>query len=139
MKTLKKIGVALSGSAVLAIAFMYFFGFVSFRSIDEKDTQPVTTIKLPPAGLSVPFKGTTNAQGVYAFNYQNPYDVTPNVQANVVGGNSSTTTTLTRTQSGYIVTAYQRSSVTLLGIEVLLAATTPLANAQVDVLVTAMQ
>lgn len=105
--------------------------FFAFRS--EQKTNPSI------AGLPVTYSGITNAAGQYSFTFQNAYTKSPNVQANVIGGNDKTTVVVNRTAAGFTVTAYQRSAVTILGLEVLLAATTPLVGSQVDVLVTASE
>lgn len=91
-----------------------------------------------PIGIPVTVSGTTNASGVFTYTFPNAYLTPPNVQASVTNQTnpnqqlrvSSVTTT------GFTVNVYQRNAVTLLGIEVLLSATTPVSGATIDCLVT---
>jgi len=98
----------------------------------------------PVAGLSVPYTYTSNASGIITVVYPNPYQVIPNVQANIVN-QASTGRQLIRiynnTVSGFTCQVYQQTSVipALLNLEILLASTTPVANADVDFLITAKQ
>lgn len=82
------------------------------------------------------FSGTTNASGVYTVTFATAYAVAPNIQANIVGGTSNQVVTMTVTTTGFTCTVVQRSAVTLLTVEVLLAATTPVNNANLHVLIT---
>jgi len=98
----------------------------------------------PVAGLSVPYTYTSNASGIITVVYPNPYQIIPNVQANIVN-QASTGRQLIRiynnTVSGFTCQVYQQTSVipALLNLEILLASTTPVANADVDFLITAKQ
>lgn len=84
------------------------------------------------------YSGTTNASGVYTVSFATAYAAAPNIQANIV--NQSATNQFLRVSSvsttGFTVNAFQRSSVTLLGIDLLLFATTNVNGASVDVIIT---
>lgn len=82
------------------------------------------------------YSGTTNASGVYSVTFGTPYSVAPNIQANIVGGTANQIITMTVSTTGFTCTVVQRNSVTLLTIEVLLAATVPVNGGSVDVLIT---
>lgn len=83
------------------------------------------------------YSGTTNASGIYTVTFAEPYDVAPSVHASIT--NQSSTNWSVRvtsvTTTGFTVHTYQRSAVTLLAVEVLLAATTNVSGVTVDVLV----
>lgn len=81
------------------------------------------------------FTGTTNASGVYS-NTFTAFGSTPNIQANIVGGTANQFIIMTVTTTGFTCTVHQRNAVSILGIEVLLAATTLVNNATVHVLIT---
>lgn len=81
------------------------------------------------------FTGTTNASGVYSNSFT-AFGSTPNIQANIVGGTPNQFIIMTVMTTGFTCTVHQRSAVTILGIEVLLAATTLVNNATVHVLIT---
>lgn len=84
------------------------------------------------------FLGTTDGSGNYTVTYSPSYSVTPDVQPQLQAGTPSQVVRITSsTNTGFTVTVTNRASVTLLGIEVLLAATTPVSGASVGVLVTA--
>lgn len=93
--------------------------------------------KTPALGLSEPYTGVTNAQGEFTYTFTNDYVVMPNVQVNPIAGTDKWATVTTITKNNVKVKVTQRTAVTLLGLEVLLAATTPVPNARVDILVTA--
>lgn len=84
------------------------------------------------------FSGTTNGSGVYSASFSAAFSVAPNIQASIT--NQSTTNQFIRVSSvsttAFTINVFQRSAVTILGIEVLLAATTNVSGATVDVLVT---
>lgn len=83
------------------------------------------------------YSGTTNATGEYTVTFGSSYSATPNIQANLVGGTANQTMIITSVSTtGFTVKAVQRSAVTLLGIEVLLAATTNVNGANIDVIIT---
>lgn len=94
--------------------------------------------KQKPIGIPVTVSGTTNASGLFTYNFPNAYVVAPNVQASIA--NQANTNMQIRVQSvtasSVTLHVYQRSAVTLLGVEVLLAATTNVSGAQVDLLLT---
>lgn len=87
---------------------------------------------------STPYSGTTNASGVYTVTFPVAYAVAPNIQANMV--NQSATNQFLRissiTTTGFTINTFARASLTVLGIELIAAATTNVANAPVDVLIT---
>lgn len=84
------------------------------------------------------YSGTTNGSGNYTVTFSTPYSVAPNIQASI--SNQSAVNQSIRVSSvsttGFTVNVYQRNSVTLLSVEVLLAATVNVSGATVDVLVT---
>lgn len=86
----------------------------------------------------IPYSGTTDASGNYTVTFSPSFSVAPNIQASI--NNQSSTNQFIRVSSvsttGFTINVFQRSAVTLLGIEVLLAATTNVSGAAVDVLVT---
>jgi hypothetical protein len=92
------------------------------------------------ASLKVPisFSGTTNASGAYTITFGTTYSVPPNVQASIP--NQTATNQFIKVSSvsttGCTINVYQRNTVTLLSVEVLLAATANVSGAPVDVLVT---
>ncbi len=84
------------------------------------------------------YSGTTNASGVYTVVFGVAYSLAPNIQANII--NQSSTNQFLRVSSvsttGFTINVFQRNSVNLLGIDVLLSATANTSGAIVDVLVT---
>lgn len=96
-------------------------------------TQLASSIKVP-----VTYSGTTNASGNYTVTFPVAYSTPPNIQASIT--NQGNTNQFIRVSSvsttGFTVNVFQRSAVTLLSVEVLLAATTNVSGANVDVLVT---
>lgn len=84
------------------------------------------------------YSGTTNVSGNYTVTFPTAYAVAPNVQASIP--NQSSTNQFIRvssvTTTGFTVNVYQRSAVTLLAVEVLLAATTNVSGANVQAIVT---
>lgn len=84
------------------------------------------------------FLGVTNASGNYTVTYTTPYSSVPDVQPQLQAGTPSQVVRITSsTTTGFTVQVTNRASVTLLAVEVLLAATTPVTGASVSVLVTA--
>lgn len=83
------------------------------------------------------YSGTTDGSGTYTVVFGTPYSVVPNIQANIV--NQSNTNQNLRVTSvsttGFTVNAFQRNSVNLLGIDVLLSATVNVSGASVDVII----
>lgn len=136
---MKRILIVAASIAFIAITFI---GINFAASSKPEQVKPVfingkLDTSLFAAGLSVPLSGTTNSSGVYSVTFTNPFTTPPNIQANVTGGNANQPVVITKTVSGFTVTVTQRSAATLLTVEVLLAATTPVNNAKVDVLITA--
>lgn len=86
----------------------------------------------------VSYSGTTNSSGEYTITFPTPYSVAPNIQATIP--NQSATNYFIRVSSvsttGCTIHVYQRSTVTILGAEVLLATTTNVSGVNIDVLVT---
>lgn len=119
--------------AVLAVCL---FGglFAAFTNKKEYKSNPVGN----PVGIPVTISGTTNASGNFTYTFPNPYPVAPNIQASIT--NQGSTNQFIRVSNvsttGFTVNVFQRSAVTLLSVEVLLAATTNVSGASVDVLVT---
>lgn len=87
---------------------------------------------------SISYSGTTNSSGEYTITFPTPYSIEPNIQISIP--NQSVTNYFTRVSSvsttGCTIHVYQRSTVTILGAEVLLATTTNVSGINVDVLVT---
>lgn len=85
-----------------------------------------------------PYSGSTNASGVYTVTFSTAYSVAPNIQVSI--SNQTLTNQFIRvssvTTTGCTVNVFQRNSVTLLGIDVLLSATSNVSGAAVDILVT---
>lgn len=92
----------------------------------------------PTLRRSETYSGVTNASGNYSVTYSTPFSVIPDVQPQLTSGTPSQVVRIvSNTVSGFTVNVTNRASVTLLAVEVLLAATTPVAGAPVSVLVTA--
>lgn len=84
------------------------------------------------------YLGTTDGSGNYTVTYSSSFPITPDVQPQLQAGTTSQIVRITSsTTTGFTVNVTNRASVTLLGIEVLLAATTPVSGSSVGVLVTA--
>ena len=84
------------------------------------------------------FNGVTNASGNYTVTYATPYATVPDVQPQLTAGTPCQVVRITAsTTTGFTVQVTNRGSVTLLAIEILLAATTLVSAAAVSVLVTA--
>jgi len=84
------------------------------------------------------FNGSTDASGNFTATYSTPYTSVPDVQPQLTAGTPSQVVRITsNTVNGFTVNVTNRASVTLLAIEVLLAATTPVSGAAISVLVTA--
>lgn len=84
------------------------------------------------------FLGTTDALGNYTITFANTYTTPPDVQPQIVGGLFSQfvrIVSVSNTQA--VIQAAQRSTATLLGLEVLLGATTAITGASISVQVTA--
>lgn len=83
------------------------------------------------------YLGTTDASGNYTVTYGTAFSTIPDVQPQLQAGTASQVARITASSTtGFTVNVTNRASVTLLGIEVLLAATTPVNGASVGVLVT---
>lgn len=83
------------------------------------------------------YSGTTNSSGEYTVTFSTVYSQTPNIQAQFIGGTANQMILITSVSTtGFTVKVVQRNAVTILGIEVLLAATTNVNNANVNVLIT---
>lgn len=83
------------------------------------------------------YLGTTNASGNYTVVYATPFTQVPDIQPQIQNGNYNQFIKITSsTTTGFTVSVGLRSSVTIGGIEVLLAATTVVNGASIGVLVT---
>lgn len=83
------------------------------------------------------YLGTTDGSGNYSVTYSPSYIAIPDVQPQLQNGTPTQVVRLTvSTTAGFTVQVTNRASTTLLGIEVLLATTTPVSGASVSVLVT---
>lgn len=83
------------------------------------------------------FLGTTDGSGNYTVTYGVAYAVIPDVQPQLQAGTPSQVVRITASSTtGFTVQVTNRASVNLLGIDVLLATTTPVSGASVGVLVT---
>lgn len=83
------------------------------------------------------YTGTTNASGNYTVTYSTAFANVPDIQPQMQAGNFNQFIRITSsTTTGFTVQVAQRNSVTLLGIEVLLASTVVVNGASVGVLVT---
>jgi len=113
----------------------------AFKTPTQKKLPPVEVKGKNVVGVPFTMSATTNASGIITVTYSNPYPVIPNIQANIVN-QASTSRQLLRiyssTTSGFTCSVYQQQSVipALLGIEILLASTSPVASADVDFLIT---
>jgi len=100
------------------------------------------TKKVGFVGIPIASKVNTDANGLITVTYQNPYTVTPNVQANIANGAAASRQFIriyNNTAAGFTCQVYQFNTVTLLGADVLLGANVPVSGATVDFLITAMQ
>ena len=86
----------------------------------------------------VNYMGITNSSGEYSIVFETPYDIVPDVQVQVYPNTTANQTVrLTSvSEQGFTVKVEQRNAVSILGIEVLLAITTGVPNANVNVQVT---
>lgn len=82
------------------------------------------------------YSGTTAGSGTYSQTFNPALGATPNVQVQIIGGTPNHIHTVTRSTTGFTVTTYLRSSINLLGSEVLLATTSTVNGITVDVTVT---
>jgi len=118
---------------------VYSFNAPLAAGVKYTDTAAMLTPYQRKSGikLGAPYSGTTNASGDYAVTFSSAYSVAPNIQANIIGGTANQFILISSiSTTGFSVKTVQRSAVTLLGIEVLLAATTNLSGANVHVLIT---
>lgn len=91
----------------------------------------------PTAKRTETYSGVTNASGVFTVTFPVPFTTIPSVQASIP--NQLNTNQMIRVSNvsltGFTVNVFQRAAVTLLSVEVLLAATTNVPAIPVDVLV----
>lgn len=86
------------------------------------------------------FLGTTNASGNYSITYSTVFPTTPDIQPMIQSGTANQQVLVTASSTtGFTVQVVQRSSVNILGSDVLLAAVNPVNGASVSVLVTARE
>lgn len=84
--------------------------------------------------IPVPYSGTSNASGNYTVVFATAYSAAPNIQANVVGGNTEQQCRIVSVSTtGFTINAFQRTTVLSLALS---TATTPVIGAAIDVLVT---
>ena len=93
-------------------------------------------IPTPPTAKRIEqYSGTTNASGAYTVTFPVAFSAAPVVQPSIP--NQSATNVFFRVTSvsttGFTVNVFQRSSVNLLGIDVLLSSTTNVASTNIDV------
>lgn len=108
-------------------------------NITVTGSYPSFTVSSPVVKRQETYTGTTNASGNYVVTFSTPYSVAPNIQVNIANQGSSTNQfvkVVSASTTGFTVNVFQRNSVTLLSVEVLLAATVNVSGATVDVLVT---
>lgn len=97
----------------------------------------LATFPTAPGKRIETYLGTTDGSGNYTVTYGTAFSSTPDVQPQLQSGTTSQLVRITSTSTtGFTVQVTNRASVTLLGIEVLLAATTAVSGASVGVLVT---
>lgn len=83
-------------------------------------------------------QGTTNSSGVYQVTFANTYSTPPHVNPVIINGLANQILLVSNiTTTGCTITVVQRAAVTVLNVEVLLAATTPVSGATIGVLVVA--
>lgn len=83
------------------------------------------------------YSGSTNSSGDYTVTFGTAYSVPPNIQAQIIGGNSNQVLTVTSVSTtGFTVKVVEKQTTTLLGIVVLQNSTANVNGANVDVLIT---
>lgn len=82
------------------------------------------------------YSGSSNASGNYTVTFGAAYGAAPNIQAQLVGGTDMQGTTSTVSTTGFTIHAWQRSALTVLGINLLSSASTNLSGGAIDVIVT---
>ena len=92
---------------------------------------------LPAARRIETYAGTTDANGLITVIYPSAYPVTPNVQPAPPTAANQVWVMVSSTASGFSLRLTQRASATVVGLEVLLAATTNVSGAPAQVMVVA--
>ena len=83
------------------------------------------------------YSGTTNVSGNYTVVFPVAYAVTPNIQANIVGGTALQRSIITSiSTTGFTVQSVSQNTNTLLGIINLVSGTTVVNGSNIDVLIT---
>lgn len=101
------------------------------------DSGYLTTAALTGLRKVETFLGTTDASGNFTITFANAYSSPPDVQPQIIGGNfNQSVRVVSVTNTGCVIQAAQRNTVTLLSTEVLLGATVNLSGASVSVQVT---
>lgn len=101
----------------------------SYNDLSSKPTIP--TVKRIET-----YTGTTDGSGNFTVTYSPAFSVTPDVQPQLQAGTASQVVRITSsTSTGFTVQVTNRSSATVLGIELLLASTTPVSGSSLGVLV----
>jgi len=94
-------------------------------------------------GIPVTMSGVTDASGNFTYAFPNSYTLPPNIQANPITTDNKVFLTIQSiTTTGFTVKVERRNTLLsgLLGnVEILLATTTPVVGASVDVLITSKQ
>lgn len=107
-------------------------------TLDSKAS--TTALTTATAGLRrvETFLGTTDASGNITITFANTYTTAPDVQPQIIGGTfNQMIRVVSVSTTGCVIQVAQRNSVTLLSVEVLLAATIPVSGASVTVQITA--
>lgn len=101
---------------------------------DDLSNKPTT----PIVRRSETYRGLTNASGNYSVTYSTPFPSVPDVQPQLQAGTpTQVVRVVSNTTTGFTVQVTNRTSANLLGLELLLAATTVVSGSDVSVLVTA--
>ena len=83
------------------------------------------------------FSGVTDSSGLYTVVFDTQFTVAPNIQVKLVGSETNQFVRVTAVSAtGFTVHAFQRNTVNLLGVDLLLSATADINGANVDVIVT---
>jgi hypothetical protein len=103
----------------------------SYNDLSDKPT-------IPTVRRMETFSGVTDASGNFTVTYSSPFPLAPHVSPQLISATPSQVVRITSsTVNGFTVNVTNRASVTLLALEVLLAATTPVVGAAVSVTILA--
>lgn len=113
------------------------YGITDAYPLSANPAGYLTSTSLSGLRKTETFLGTTDASGNFTITFANTYSTPPDVQPQIIGGTfNQTVRVVSVTNTGCVVQAAQRNLVTLLSVEVLLAATVNLVGASVTVQVT---